>query len=166
VNSRDSHVNVFGGLAGTNHSFHFEWGRRHGRRAFNRAILAQASACGVKASQGCQNCQALLGAIRCCQGHCHMTATAAVGLPVRLLSGLSGWYYPRICCRIVSCCLCCQTVRRLSLLQATPHTVSHIVCVCVTGLRGRRTRTGHACGDAQTTQQCHALSCTRSLVEL
>eukprot|EP00966_Prymnesium_polylepis_P267475 6179050-Prymnesium_polylepis.1 len=25
-------------------------------------------------------------------------------------------------------------------------------CRCVTGLRGRRMRTGHACGDAQTTQ--------------
>eukprot|EP00966_Prymnesium_polylepis_P031083 723037-Prymnesium_polylepis.1 len=26
--------------------------------------------------------------------------------------------------------------------------------VCVTGLRGRRTRAGHACGDAQTTRVC------------
>eukprot|EP00966_Prymnesium_polylepis_P164139 3795562-Prymnesium_polylepis.1 len=33
--------------------------------------------------QGCQNCQALPGAVRCCQGHCHMTVTAAV----KLLSG-------------------------------------------------------------------------------
>eukprot|EP00966_Prymnesium_polylepis_P124024 2867939-Prymnesium_polylepis.1 len=33
--------------------------------------------------QGCQNCQALSGVVRCCQGHCHMTATAAV----KLLSG-------------------------------------------------------------------------------
>eukprot|EP00966_Prymnesium_polylepis_P143413 3310735-Prymnesium_polylepis.1 len=35
---------------------------------------------------------------------------------------------------------------------------SHAEFVCVTVLRGRRTRTG--CGDAQTTQQYHALSCT------
>eukprot|EP00966_Prymnesium_polylepis_P185915 4309376-Prymnesium_polylepis.1 len=30
------------------------------------------------------------------------------------------------------------------------------VCVCVTDLRGRQTRTGHACGDAHTKQQYHA----------
>jgi hypothetical protein len=46
-----------------------------------------------------------------------------------------------------------------------PVRVQRAVCVCAcvkcTGLRGRRTRTGHACGDAQTTQQCHALCDTR-----
>jgi hypothetical protein len=34
------------------------------------------------------------------------------------------------------------------------------VCVCVTGLRGRRTRTGHACGDAQcAVRGCRIASC-------
>eukprot|EP00966_Prymnesium_polylepis_P312171 7212932-Prymnesium_polylepis.1 len=47
--------------------------------------------------------------------------------------------------------------------QACAGTARGSVCVYYgsTGTADAKSRTGHACGDAQTTQQCHAQSCTR-----